>query len=39
VLLLVGRTCFVGRPSFLNMMSETPLSAAEEAEQRKKRAR
>ena len=39
VLLLVGRTCFVGRPSFLNMMSETPMSAAEEAEQRKKSAR
>ena len=38
VLLLVGRTCFVGRPSFLNMMSDTPLSAAEEAEQRKKSA-
>jgi hypothetical protein len=29
VLLLVGRTCFTGRPSFLDMMSETPLSPAE----------
>jgi hypothetical protein len=29
VLLLAGRTCFVGRPSFLDMMSEVPLSPGE----------
>lgn len=39
VLLLVGRACFRGRPSFLNTMSETPLSAAEEAAQRRRRGR
>jgi len=35
VLLLVGRACFRGRPSFLNLMSEVPLSPAEEAARRR----
>ena len=35
VLLLVGRTCFVGRPSFLDMMSEVPLSRDEAAARRR----
>lgn len=29
VLLLAGRACFSGRPSFLDMMSETPLTPGE----------
>jgi hypothetical protein len=35
MLLLVGRACFRGRPSFLNLMSEVPLSPAEEAARRR----
>jgi len=35
VLLLVGRACFRGRPSLLNMMSEVPLSPDEEAARRR----
>ena len=35
VLLLVGRTCFVGRPSFLDMMSEVPLTRDEAAARRR----
>ena len=35
VLLLIGRACFRGRPSFLNLMSEVPLSPAEEAARRR----
>ena len=35
VLLLVGRTCFQGRPSFLDMMSELPLTPAEAAARRR----
>jgi hypothetical protein len=35
ILLLVGRACFRGRPSFLNLMSEVPLSPAEEAARRR----
>ena len=38
VLLLIGRACFRGRPSFLNMMSEVPVSPAEEAERRRQMA-
>jgi len=38
VLLLIGRACFRGRPSFLNLMSEVPLSPAEEAARRRDRA-
>jgi hypothetical protein len=34
ILLLVGRACFAGRPSFLDMMSETPLSPGEAARRR-----
>lgn len=39
VLLLVGRACFRGRPSFLNTMSEVPVSPAEEAAQRRRKGR
>lgn len=35
VLLLVGRVCFIGRPSFLNMMSELPLTEAEARERKR----
>lgn len=35
VLLLVARACFTARPSFLDMMSDTPLSPAEAAERRR----
>jgi hypothetical protein len=35
VLLLVSRACFTARPSFLDMMSETPLSPAEAAARRR----
>jgi hypothetical protein len=35
VLLLVARACFTARPSFLDMMSETPLSAAEATARRR----
>ena len=34
LLLFIARICFGGRPSFLNVMSEVPLSPAEEAAQR-----
>jgi len=34
LLLFIARICFRGRPSFLNVMSEVPLSPAEEAAQR-----
>lgn len=35
VLLLVARMCFTARPSFLEMMSETPLSPSEGAARRR----
>lgn len=35
VLLLVARACFTARPSFLDMMSETPLSHGEAAARRR----
>ena len=35
VLLVVGRVCFRGRPSFLEMMSEVPLTPAEAAARRR----
>ena len=37
VLLLVARACFTARPSFLDMMSDTPLSPAEAAARRRDR--
>lgn len=35
VLLLVARACFTARPSFLEMMSDVPLGAAEAAARRR----
>ncbi len=38
VLLIVARMCFTARPSFMDMMSEVPLSPSEAAARRRDRA-